>query len=243
MTSVKEHYANHLANIYVWMVGGIEAALVRGHAEIDAICPQSSVGLTAIDLGAGFGMHAIPLARRGYSVVAVDSSAILLAVLSNHAAALPVRTVEDDLLAFPEHLDKKVDLVLCMGDTLTHLPDQESVAHLFSRVDESLQPGGNFIATFRDYTQPLFGASRFISVKSDSGRILTCFLEYSSDHVTVHDLLHEQDATATWRMRVSAYRKCILSPAWVSAALEARGFSVRVEPGPTGMVRVIATRR
>lgn len=54
-------------------------------------------------------------------------------------------------------------------------------------------------------------------------------------------LLHERDGSA-WRLRVSAYQKLRLSPAWVSDALQARGFSVRVEPGLGGMVRVVAHR-
>ena len=241
MTTVQEHYANHLAPVYVWMAGGIDAAFARGDAEVDIICPSPSDGHIAVDLGAGFGMHAIPLARRGYSVVAVDCSAILLEVLRDQAKALPVRIVEDDLRAFPALLDAKADVILCMGDTLTHLPDKESVTHLFAGVEESLQRGGKFIATFRDYTEPLVGDKRFIPVKSDSKRILTCFLEYFSDHVAVHDLLHERDDSSTWQLRVSAYRKLKLSPAWVSAALQARGFSVHVESGSAGMVRVVAT--
>jgi hypothetical protein len=34
-------------------------------------------GASAIDLGAGFGMHSIPLARRGIEVIAIDSDGIL----------------------------------------------------------------------------------------------------------------------------------------------------------------------
>ena len=63
-----------------------------------------------------------------------------------------------------------------MGDTLTHLPQLSSVEQLFSLAAESLGPKGKFIATFRDYTSPLAGNGRFIPVKSDSDRILTCFL-------------------------------------------------------------------
>jgi len=122
---------------------------------------------------------------------------------------------------------------------LTHLPERKSVERLFSLVAESLHAGGTFIATFRDYTSPLAGEGRFIPVKSDNDRILTCFLEYSPDHVAVHDILHERNGS-DWRLRVSAYRKLRLSPDWVSAALRASGFSVRIEPGLAGMVRVVA---
>ena len=241
MATVADHYKTHLAPVYLWMLGGFDAAVSRGMSEIETVFPNLSSGITAVDLGAGFGMHAIPLARRGCSVIAVDTSAFLLEVLRSYAETLPIKAVEDDLLSFQRHLDSKAHLILCMGDTLTHLPDPPSVEKLFSRVAESLRPNGKFIATFRDYTSPLVGYGRFIPVKSDADRIMTCFLEYATDYVNVHDLLHERDGS-TWRLRVSAYRKLRLSPEWVSEALQTSGLSVRVEPGLGGMVRVVATR-
>jgi len=241
MNTVADHYKTHLAPVYVWMAGGWDAAIARGDSEIDAILPNLSSGTTAVDLGAGFGMHTIPLARRGCSVLAVDTSSILLDELTGRAEALPVKGVEDDLLSFQRHLDANVDIILCMGDTLTHLPDQSSVEKLFSLAAESLRLDGKFIATFRDYTSPLVGNERFIPVRSDNDRILTCFLEYGADHLYVHDVLNERNGSV-WQLKVSAYRKLRLSPEWVSAALRARGFSVRIEPGLAGMTRVVATR-
>jgi SAM-dependent methyltransferase len=241
MTTVADHYRTHLAPVYVWMAGGFDAAVSRGETELQTIFPNLSDGITAVDLGAGFGVHSIPLARRGCSVIAVDTSTLLLEELKGHADTLPIKAVEDDLLSFQRYLDSKVNLILCMGDTLTHLPDLPSVERLFSLAAESLRPGGIFVTTFRNYTSPLLGIGRFIPVKSDADRILTCFLEYEPDHVNVHDLLHERIASA-WQLRVSAYRKLRLSPEWVSKVLQVRGFSVLVELGPGGMARVVATR-
>jgi SAM-dependent methyltransferase len=242
MVSVAQHYSTQLAPIYVWMAGGMASALARGDAEVDALFPHRAPGRVAVDLGAGFGMHAIPLARRGYAVLAIDSSALLLETLRDQAGALPVHAVEDDLLAFPRHLETKADLIVCMGDTLTHLPDRGSVERVLSQAADAHHAGGQLVTTFRDYTVPLLDERRFIHVRSDSDRILTCFLEYLSDHVVVHDLIHERDGS-TWRLRVSAYRKLRLSPESVSAALQSAGFAVRAEPGLAGMVRLIATRR
>lgn len=239
MSTVTEHYETLLAPIYLWMVGGFDAAVARGASELDALCPAPSPGLSAVDLGAGFGMHAIPLARRGYAVLAIDSSPTLLDLLRRQVGALPVRTVVDDLLSFPAHLETQADLVLCMGDTLTHLPDRPSVERLLTQVAGALRPGGTFVATFRDYTSPLVGTRRFIPVQSDAERILTCFLEYAPDFVTVHDLLHER-VGSDWQLRVGAYRKLRLAPEWVITALQARGFTVRSEAGFSGMVRVVA---
>ena len=223
------------------MSGGFDAAISRGDTEIGAILPDLSDGSHAVDLGSGFGMHSIPLARRGCSVLAIDSSGYLLEELKAHSGILPITAVEDDLLAFRRHLDRPADVILCMGDTLTHLADRDTALELFTLAAASLRPGGKFIASFRDYSQALVGNGRFIPVKSDADRILTCFLEYAADHVDVHDILHERSGD-TWRQRVSTYRKLRLDPEWLSASLYERGFSVQVEPGLAGMIRVIAAK-
>jgi SAM-dependent methyltransferase len=241
MVSVTQHYESHLAPIYVWMAGGIESAIARGRAEVDAVCSRPSGAQLAVDLGAGFGMHAIPLADIGYSVLAIDSSDALLDTLDKRVGTRPIKTIRDDLLSFKRHLDGPAALILCMGDTLTHLPDQGSVQGLFDDVAESLEDGGTFIVTFRDYSSALIESKRFIPVRSDSERILTCFLEYDDGAVTVYDILHERDGAA-WRQRVSAYRKLRLSPAWVADALEVRGFKIRNEQGLAGMTRLVASR-
>jgi SAM-dependent methyltransferase len=241
MASVSEHYSTHLAPVYVWMAGGIDSALARGDAEIAAVLPAPCDGGTAVDLGAGFGMHAVPLARRGWSVTAIDSSALLLEALRAAAQDLPVETAEVDLLDFGRHVLSPVNAILIMGDTLTHLPDFASVSTLCRLAAEALHPGGHFIATFRDYTLELDGAQRFHPVKSDDMRILTCLLEYGAEHVDVSDRLHERRGT-DWELKVSTYRKLRLSPASVAAALEENGFTVRLEPGLSGMVRLVAIR-
>ena len=62
MTTAQRHYEQLLAPIYVWMAGGIESALAAGTQDVALLTPGDGL---AIDLGAGFGMHAIPLARGG----------------------------------------------------------------------------------------------------------------------------------------------------------------------------------
>jgi SAM-dependent methyltransferase len=241
MHSVAEHYEKHLAPVYVWMAGGLETAIARGRAEVEAVCPRPSAAQWAVDLGAGFGMHSIPLADIGYSVLAIDSSGTLLEVLKGQAAGRPIVAIQDDLLSFKTLLRNPAALFVCVGDTLTHLPDRESIEQLFADVAQTLMHGGVFIITFRDYSTPLMGPKRFIPVRSDSDRIFTCFLEYDDEAVTVHDILHERNG-GEWRLRVSAYRKLRLSPQWVTGALEGKGLQVRQEPGLAGMVRLIAKR-
>jgi SAM-dependent methyltransferase len=240
MAAVTEHYATHLGPVYAWMAGGVEAAIARGAKEIETLGLLPRLTGQAVDLGAGFGMHSIPLARRGFSVLAIDSCGELLQTLRQEAGDLPIRTVEGDLLAFGRHLDGLSEIVLCMGDTLTHLPDFATVNALFDSAARQLCAGGKLVLTFRDYSTPLRGEQRFIPVRSDAGRILTCVLEYEDQHVVVQDLLHEFDGTV-WRQRVSSYRKLRIEPSMVVAALESLGFTVQRSAGGAGMICLVAS--
>ncbi len=241
MSSVSDHYSRLLAPVYAWMSGSVEAALDAGNAELAELNLPLPPGALVVDLGAGFGMHAVPLARSGVRVFAIDSSTELLKELDRLASGLPVESVADDLLSFRSHTREQVAAVFCMGDTLTHLPEHTHVDFLVQEVHEALAAGGHFVLSFRDYSKPLQGDARFIAVHSDERRILTCFLEYGEDTVVVHDILHERAGDA-WETRVSSYRKLRLAPERVIASLETIGFETRREPGPRGMIRVIGKK-
>jgi SAM-dependent methyltransferase len=239
MSSVAEHYENLLAPVYTWMTGGAEAAFAMGQTDLAPVLP--SEGGLAIDLGAGFGMHSIPLARAGWRVLAIDSSPALLAELTTHAKGLQITAHQGDLLHFAEHLapNARPNLILCMGDTLTHLETPAAVAALSRAVAARLAPGGRFVATFRDYSHLPTGEARFIPVRADEQRILTCFLEHDGDYVQVHDLLHER-TNDTWAFKASRYRKLRLSPEAVCQTFLAAGLRTSLELGPRGLIRLVA---
>jgi len=239
MSTVLQHYANHLGPIYLWMAGGFERAIEMGRSDLRALDVPIRPGMTALDLGAGFGMHAVPLAQAGCSVTAVDSSEILLRELQQHSEGLAIRVAEGDLLDFRRHIDGPQSLVLCMGDTLTHIQSQEEVAHLFKEVSEVLAPDGVFAMTYRNYSTPASGTGRFILVRSDDSRIHTCLLEEGPTHMDVSDVIHERSGDA-WRMEVSSYKKLRLAPEWVLRALREAGMTPEASPGPRGMIQVVA---
>jgi len=236
------HYETHLAPIYSWMLGDIDAAFARSDAELDDLrLPAVEEGV-AVDLGAGVGLHAVALAKRGYCVTAIDSSQALLDELRTRSAALPITAINADLVEFNAFVARRPAVILCMGDTLTHLPSFAAVEKLLAAVAVSLAPGGVFAATFRDYaSKALEGNQRFILVRADQRRILTCFLEYRQDFVTVHDVLTEQQDGA-WQQRVSNYPKLRLAPEWVAAKLVAHGLKIRRDATQSGMVRIVGVK-
>jgi 2-polyprenyl-3-methyl-5-hydroxy-6-metoxy-1,4-benzoquinol methylase len=241
MATSETHYKTLLGPVYSWMLGDLDAAFARSDAEVEDLHLPIARGV-AVDLGAGLGLHAGALAKRGFDVVAIDSCQALLDELQSRLGSASIECHQGDLREFRRFVSGQAQVIVCMGDTLTHLPALSTVESLLAEVAASLAPGGVFAATFRDYaTYALEGERRFILVRADADRIMTCFLEYEEHHVTVHDLLHEKEGGG-WRQSISSYPKLRLEPGWVMSTLSGLGFSVKRDTTPNGMVRLIATK-
>jgi SAM-dependent methyltransferase len=241
MASVKEHYDNLLASCYSWLCGGSDLKLKENRAFFQDHGIRPVLSAAAVDLGAGSGFQAIPLAEAGFEVTAIDVSSKLLAQLNKTAGKLPIRTVQADLLNFTEFSPENTELIVCMGDTLTHLNVLADVKELIDRVYGALAQGGLLILGFRDMTVELTQLDRFIPVRSDSKRIFTCFLEYEKNHVKVHDIIYEK-TDDQWRMKKSYFRKLRIASRWVRERLSKAGFQVEKVDTANGMITIFARK-
>jgi hypothetical protein len=240
MATVKAHYEQVLSKVYSWMCGGLEINIEKNSAFFREHMIRPRHSARAVDLGAGCGFQSIPLAQAGFSVTAIDSDERLLAELKEHANGLQVTIVQDDLMRCSQYIETPVELVVCMTDTLLHLPSKESVCALFKTVSTLLEPEGIFVITFRDLSSELSELDRFIPVKSDADTIFTCFLEYEEETVKVHDLVYTRN-NAGWDLHKSFYRKLRLSQTWVETQLKKAGFS-RIDSTIThGCLTIIAS--
>jgi SAM-dependent methyltransferase len=244
MADVADHYQRLLADSYTWMFGDFDARAERERAFLEQHglrAPEAGAmaGGVAVDLGAGSGHQSVALARLGWRVRAIDTSTKLLAELRQRTAGCDVTVIEDDLTHFARHLDGPAGAIVCMGDTLTHLSSAESVRRLFADARAALAPGGALVLTFRDLSRALEGADRFIPVRADDDRILTCFLEYLPGAVRVHDLLHHRTSDG-WRLETSWYAKLRLAQTDVERWLAEAGFTLAHASNTRGVVELVA---
>ena len=239
MATVKEHYENHLAKHYSWMSGGFAKKLEENRKFFKDHNVWSRGSRIAVDLGAGSGFQSIPLAELGYQVIAIDLSNHLLAELKENANNLSIKIINDDLLNFSKHCPDTVELVVCMGDTLTHLNTHQNIRQLLRNVYSALEIGGQIILTFRDLTSGLKGLDRFIPVQNDANTIFTCFLEYEKDYVKVHDIIYQKKHNQ-WELKKSVFNKIRISPQWAREILQDFGFKVRTYDIHNGVVCIIA---
>ncbi len=239
MTDVQTHYATHLGAIYAWMAGDFEAGCAANAALFTEVGLK---GETALDLGCGHGFQAVPLARNGFQVTAIDTCETLLETLRVNAKGLAIQPILGDISAFEQLAPGPFDTIVCMGDTLTHLPTLKAVEDLFHQVFRALSSEGVFVISLRDYvTRPLVGAARFIPVKSDADRILTCFVEYLPETVRVHDLLLQRHGSG-WTQTVSSYQKLRLDPVWVLELAQKEGLELTLRRGQRGLLTLAFQR-
>lgn len=241
LTDTKTHYENHLSRYYTWMLGDFSEKLnqVSAFFKEHNITPSSCK--TAIDLGAGSGLQSIPLARAGFDVIAVDFSRKLLNEILSNNGNNGVRIVEEDILNFITLCKEQAEVIVCMGDTITHLPSIKDVSNMIKDCARLLSKGGRLIISYRDLSGELNGERRFIPVQSDSERIFTCFLEYSPAYVTVHDIVHER-ADGIWEQKVSSYKKLRIPYSSLVNRLKEEGLSIEYSSSENGMKTIIAVK-
>jgi len=95
-----------------------------------------------LDLGCGTGGHAMPLARRGYTVVGIDRSEGMLQAARAKASGVESRVEfhRADLRDF--ELGVKFDAAIAMFAVIGYLPQNEDLLAALSRIRRHLAPGG-----------------------------------------------------------------------------------------------------
>lgn len=245
LSEVQYHYADLLAAHYSWMSGMALTDKVAEQREIlERIGFPTGSKACAIDLGCGPGYQTIALSDMGYeSVIALDTSQALLDELRAASQGRSIEALLADLRDFPNFVGKlDVDAIVCMGDTITHLPSRDDVSKLLQEAYRALRPDGLLALTFRDLSIELMGIDRFIPVRSDDQRIMTCALFYESDHVVVNDLVHLRSDDG-WQLHKSSYKKLRLAPSSITDELRHLGFSVVVDAPIHRMQTIVARKR
>jgi hypothetical protein len=239
--NTKEHYDHHLGYFYSWMVGDFEEKQKEQEDYFNSNSILPTGNKTAIDLGAGHGLQSISLAKSGFHVVAVDFNKQLLHELEQRSKGLTITIIEGDIKETTLYSCYSPELVVCMGDTITHLHSEDELITLAKGLHSLLQSVGKFIISFRDFTNELKTKDRFIPVRSDENRIHTCFLEYFPDHVAVTDILQEREK-GHWVQKISSYRKLRISLARMEELLRTAGFIIKKSEVIKGMNYIIAAK-
>ena len=108
-----------------------------------------------LDAACGTGMHAVELARRGYSAAGADLFEGMVARARENAAAAGVsvnfRAAGFGGLARAFAAELPFDALLCLGNSLPHLLSREALAEALADFAACLRPGGLLLLQNRNF--------------------------------------------------------------------------------------------
>jgi SAM-dependent methyltransferase len=104
-----------------------------------------------LDLCCGHGRHLIPLRQRGYPIVGLDASSLMLdrARTACVAAEVPAGLVRGEAQRLPFE-DAAFDVVLCLFNSFGYLATDDENEQVLRETARCLQPGGRFLLDSRN---------------------------------------------------------------------------------------------
>jgi 2-polyprenyl-3-methyl-5-hydroxy-6-metoxy-1,4-benzoquinol methylase len=213
-------------------------------AQLEAVAARR-----VLDVACGSGGHALWLASLGYEVAGEDSSAVMIALAREKAAAagLAVPFAVADLIVGHQSSvvssqsaavggqrsavgdPQAFDAVLCLGNSLPHLLSQEDLVAAVRRMSETLRPDGLLVLQNLNYdlrwrTQPRWFAAQG-GVLDGQPVLVWRFADYdeSAGRIAFHIALFRQDG-GQWRVQVHTTPQRPLFHADLLAALSDAGF-------------------
>jgi len=119
----------------------------KTNEEVEFITSQIAHGSPIMDLGCGTGRHTVPLATRGYDVIAVDGSKEMLMKLLENLQKNDVQALvlHSDIMKI-KSFDQKCGGVICFGNSFCEMAtNKEQADHILKLIYDSLIGEGKVI--------------------------------------------------------------------------------------------------
>jgi SAM-dependent methyltransferase len=108
---------------------------------------------SVLDAACGTGFHSVQLLQAGFDVTSADGSAAMLAKAFDNARQrnLILKTVQADWRWLNRDIQGKYDAIICLGNSFTHLHDEEDRRRALAEFYAALKYDGILIIDQRNY--------------------------------------------------------------------------------------------
>jgi glycine/sarcosine/dimethylglycine N-methyltransferase len=112
---------------------------------------------SVLDVATGTGFHSVRLTQAGFDVVSVDGSPAMLAKAGENGRkrGLILKTVEADWRELNRSIHGKYDAIICLGNSFTHLHDEQDRRKALAEFYAALRHDGVLILDQRNYDEML----------------------------------------------------------------------------------------
>jgi SAM-dependent methyltransferase len=127
----------------------------EGRFFIDVLCAHGTKSV--LDVATGTGFHSVSLAEAGFDVISVDGSAAMLAKAFENGQKhrLILKTVQADWRELNQSIHGKYDAIICLGNSFTHLHDEQDRRRALAEFYAALRHDGILILDQRNYDEML----------------------------------------------------------------------------------------
>lgn len=115
-----------------------------------------------LDLGCGTGEHSRFLASKGFEVTGIDSSPAMLAKATEAPLPPNLRFVAGDIAAIESLVTGSFDGAICLGNTLPHIQDDQTLGRLLAGLRVRLRAGAPLLLQILNYERILGKGIRFL---------------------------------------------------------------------------------
>jgi SAM-dependent methyltransferase len=152
-----------------------------------------------LDLGCGTGEHARYLAGKGFDVVGVDASDTMLERAREDGVPAGVQFLQGDLVHVESVVTGKFGGAVCLGNTLAHITDQETLTQLLAGVRAVLLPGAPLVIQVLNYERLVHSGQRCLP--------LTFIQDEDGEAIFLRVMTHHDDGSVTFTPSLLRYRK------------------------------------
>jgi glycine/sarcosine N-methyltransferase len=201
--------------------------------QLRILAPAEKAGLRVLDAACGTGMHAIALAKLGFTVSGADLSAGMIQKARANAQAEGV-DVRFEAVGFGGLAglfgQEAFDAVLCLGNSLPHLLSPADLASALHDFAACLSPGGMLLVQDRNFDAVLKQQERWMEPQShregDAEWVFLRFYDYRPDGLLSFNVITlRREGQGVWTQSIGETLLNPLRQSELSQALAAAGFS------------------